>query len=128
MIQQKAQTLFQSAAIAAATTTYSGDVIGDYLVGYIVVDVTAYAGSQDLDIIVEMHDDASDAYYELDSIATHITGTGSYIYLVGRGSAFSGTGVTEVLSVTLPRRWRIAMVTTTADSITFSVGFVPSGR
>ena len=126
-VKQPSFILIKSVTVVSATSTYSDEVKGNFNSCYAIVDVSAYAASQTLELFVETYDPGSAAWVELDDIAVALSAAGTAVYYVGEWP-WSATGITESLSIGLPQQWRVRMDTTTADSITFSVGCVPIAR
>ena len=123
-----AQILIDSTTVTSATTTYSQSINQSYQVAYVIVDVSAWASAQTLDIEIQAYDPASNAYYGIGGIPFPLSAVETSVYLYGEGESFGADGITAVISSPLPQRWKLAATTSTADSITFSVGLLPVGR
>lgn len=126
-MNQKAFTLQKEISIATATTTYTEEVRGFDSAFYLVVDVTARTAAQTLDIDVEIYDEASDSWVEVDGIAAALAAVATSTYLIGADTDWAGSA-TEILSMPLPRIWRLKMTTSDANNITFTIRAIPVGR
>lgn len=124
MIIQPAIRLGNAVTISASGTTYSAAMRG-YGAAYIIVEVTARVAAQTLDLDLEIWDEGQEGWVEIDGIAAAIAAVGTYIYLLGTGSTFASATLTEVLTVPLPRQWRLKLTTSAAADITFSIGLTP---
>ncbi len=124
MIIQPAIRLANAVTISASGTTYTAAMRG-YGAAYIIVEVTARVAAQTLDLDLEIWDEGQEDWVEVDGIAAAIAAVGTYTYLLGAHPSSAGGGITEVLTVPLPRQWRLKLTTSAAADITFSIGLTP---
>lgn len=121
---------FEALASGARTaTTNSGDLTNPGAKGaLIMVDVTAFAATPDVDLSIQAKDPSSGSYVTLCTATasiTDVTGVDMYVYLIRPGDLVvpgAGTEILEMWELPLPRTWRILMTHNDADSLTYSIG------
>ena len=127
MISQDAFILYPSATITTAGKTFTDEVNDVFIQAvYMVVDITVRDGTQTLAIAVEIYDEASAGWVEIDGLQLALDAVATKVYAIyPLATLLTGTGITETLGLALPNRWRLSLTTDTEDDITFSIGLIP---
>lgn len=113
-------TLLASAARTA--TVQSSDQVNYNHRGVIItIDVTSVSDTPTITMTVEIKDSIGNTY-NIILTAVGITATGRFVFVIYPSTLTAAAGgITQVVQNPLPRTWRINMVHTDSDSITYSV-------
>lgn len=109
------------ASAARTATTNSADLVNKWKKGVIVViDITAVTGTPSLTLKIQGKDPASGKYYDILTSAA-LTAVGTTVLKVFPGATAAANQVANDL---VPKTWRVRVEHVTADSVTYSVGYV----
>lgn len=113
------------ASAARTATVNSDDQVNPGAKGVIVyVNVTAVSATPSVTPKLQYKIPNTSTYVDAFTAGAAITATGQYVYVLYPGNLAipaSGTGVTQLEELPLPKTWRWVMTHADADSITYSV-------
>lgn len=121
----KGVTLLASAARTATTNSADQNNVDENtnVRGVLVtLDVTAATATPTITLKIQAKDPASGKYEDLLSASAGVTATGTHSYLVYPGAGTASGDVTQVAGFPLPATWRVSVVHSDSDSITYTVG------
>lgn len=117
-----------STLVSSATTTYTGTIDGTYLSKFTtILTISGIAGSQTAELQLFFYDPAAAAWFAVVTSGTAHSTNGTKWACIGLPICAMGfVPSADRWAVGVPRQFRLGVVTTTGDDVTFTLSIVPA--